>query len=227
VVLNRAFAKILAALSAEKVQSLVVGAYAMAAHGVPRATGDIDIFIRPSATNGRRVLRALARFGAPRFDLTLADLSREGTVFQLGVPPGRIDLLTSIVGIIFDEPGETRVIAVVSGVEIPVLGRDALVRNKRGAIFVDRRNGSTFVCWISARVARRRRAGSARSHGVHEESGQAHWKLVWEARVLRGEAGPWSTPPAFHPAARTLFYGATVAVRYAARARGSRHGHSR
>lgn len=75
---------------------------AMAAHGVPRATGDIDVWVRPSRDNAPRVLLALQRFGAPLFDLTAADLARRGTVFQLGVPPRRIDILTSIDGMTFD-----------------------------------------------------------------------------------------------------------------------------
>ena len=131
--LNRDFAEMLAALSAERVEFLVVGAYAMAAHGLPRATGDIDIWVRPSQENGHRVLRALDRFGAPRFDLTLADLSHEGTVFQLGVPPRRIDILTSIDGVDFDTAWKTRTVGIVDTVEIPVLDRAALLRNKRAA----------------------------------------------------------------------------------------------
>ena len=131
--LNRDFAEMLVALSAERVQFLVVGAYAMAAHGLPRATGDIDIWVRPSQVNARRVLRALDRFGAPRFDLTLADLSREGTVFQLGLPPRRIDILTSIDGIEFATAWKTRTVGVVEHVTIPILDRAALIRNKRAA----------------------------------------------------------------------------------------------
>ena len=101
--LNPDFAEMLRALSAEGVEYLLVGAYAMAAHGVPRATGDIDIWVRPSPENANRVLRALARFGAPLSDLTATDLQRDGTVFQLGVPPRRIDLLTSIDGVTFED----------------------------------------------------------------------------------------------------------------------------
>ena len=99
--LNPDFAEMLVALSAEGVEYLLVGAYAMAAHGVPRATGDIDIWVRPTPENAERVLRAPGRFGAPLFDLTAADLARKGTVFQLRVPPRRIDILTSIDGVTF------------------------------------------------------------------------------------------------------------------------------
>lgn len=100
--LNPDFAEMLRTLSDEGVEFLLVGAYAMAAHGVPRATGDIDVWVKPSRDNAERVLRALGRFGAPLFDLSAADLARVGTVFQLGVPPRRIDLLTSIDGVVFE-----------------------------------------------------------------------------------------------------------------------------
>lgn len=123
----------LRALSAEGVEYLVVGAYAMAAHGVPRATGDIDVWVRSSPANAERVLRALHRFGAPLFDLTVADLTREGTVFQLGLPPRRIDLLTSIDGVTFEDAWPERVTSRFGDLEVTVIGREALVRNKRAA----------------------------------------------------------------------------------------------
>src|SRR5438105_11811131 len=101
--LNPDFDEMLSVLSAEGVQFLVVGAYALAAHGLPRATGDIDIWVRPTAENAERVLQALQVFGAPLFDLQPADLVRHDTVFQLGVPPARIDILTGISGVRFEE----------------------------------------------------------------------------------------------------------------------------
>lgn len=131
--LNPDFAEMLRALSAAGVEYLVVGAYAMAAHGVPRATGDIDIWVRPNRDNAQRVLHALARFGALLFDLTAADLSRSGTVFQLGVPPRRIDILTSIDGVRFETAWPRRVTAHLGDVEVTVIHRDDLVRNKRAA----------------------------------------------------------------------------------------------
>ena len=131
--LNPDFAEMLRALSAEGADYLLVGAYAMAAHGVPRATGDIDIWVQPSPANAERVLRALRRFGAPLFDLTASDLARDGTVFQLGVPPRRIDLLTSIDGVTFDEAWPDRIVARLGDLKVVVIGRDALVRNKRAA----------------------------------------------------------------------------------------------
>lgn len=131
--LNPDFAEMLRALSAAGAEYLLVGAYAMAAHGVPRATGDIDLWVRPSRENARRVLLALQRFGAPLFDLTAADLARPGTVFQLGVPPRRIDILTSIDGVTFATAWPRRIAARLGDVEVPVIGREDLVRNKRSA----------------------------------------------------------------------------------------------
>jgi hypothetical protein len=128
--LNRDFAEMLAALSAAGVELLVVGAYAMAAHGWPRATGDIDIWVRPSPDNATRVLDALHAFGAPLFDLTLDDLVREDTVLQLGVPPGRIDILTGISGVTFATAWASRMIARVEGTDVPVIGFDELLLNK-------------------------------------------------------------------------------------------------
>lgn len=131
--LNPDFAEMLRALSVEGVEYLLVGAYAMAAHGVPRATGDIDIWVRPSRENADAVLRALARFGAPLFDLTATDLARDGTVFQLGVQPRRIDILTSIDGVTFEDAWGGRMTSRLGDVDVTVIGREALVCNKRAA----------------------------------------------------------------------------------------------
>jgi len=101
--LNPDFRDILSAFSDADVDYLVVGAYAMAAHDLPRATGDIDLWVRASAGNARRVLRALAAFGAPLDGVTAEDFSGPDVVFHIGLPPRRIDLLTSVDGVTFDE----------------------------------------------------------------------------------------------------------------------------
>jgi len=121
----------LSALSEESVEYLLVGAYALAVHGHPRATGDIDIWVRPTPENAGRVLRAVARFGAPLRDLSAADLSTPGTVFQIGVPPRRIDLMTSIDAVEFDAAWTGRLQARVGDRDVPVIGKSDLVRNKR------------------------------------------------------------------------------------------------
>lgn len=121
----------LAALSAAGADYLVVGAHALAAHGVPRATGDLDLWVRPTRENAGRVWRALESFGAPLHELTVEDLCRPDVVFQIGVVPRRIDLLTSITGVSFDEAWENRTAVEIEEIEVPVLGRSELVRNKR------------------------------------------------------------------------------------------------
>jgi len=131
--LNRDFHEMLSALNDASAEYVVVGAYALAAHGHPRATGDIDIFVRPSPENAERVLAAIIAFGAPRFGLSVTDLSVEGTVFQIGVPPGRIDILTAIEGVSFDEAMASHFSRIVDGLLLPILGRDALLKNKRAA----------------------------------------------------------------------------------------------
>jgi hypothetical protein len=129
--MNPDFSDMLSALSAEGVEYLLIGAYAMAVHGVPRATGDIDVWVRPSRDNADRVLRALARFGAPLGSLRAVDLTGEGTVFQIGVAPNRVDVMTGIDGVSFDEAWSRRETRTIGGLKVEVIGRDDLVRNKR------------------------------------------------------------------------------------------------
>lgn len=128
--MHRDFNEILSALSAENAEFLVVGAYAVAAHGIPRATGDIDIWVRPTSENARRVMRALKRFGAALLDLTEQDLTEPDTVFQMGVPPSRIDIMTGVSGVDFGEAWPTRVTVAIEGLTVPVIGRECLLRNK-------------------------------------------------------------------------------------------------
>jgi len=133
--LNQDFLDLLGALVQAGARFLVVGAHAMAVHGVPRATGDLDVWIARDAENANRVLAALARFGAPLAALGVSrdDLMREDEVLQVGLPPRRIDVLTSISGVAFDEAWPDRVTRAIGGLEIPFLGRAALVRNKRAS----------------------------------------------------------------------------------------------
>lgn len=129
--LNEDYRDVLSAFSEEGVSFLLVDAFAMAAHEHPRATGDIDLWVRPTAENARRVLAALANFGAPLHNLTAQDLRRPDTVFQIGVTPRRIDILTSIDGVDFEEAWTGRLVVSVSGMEVPVIGREHLIQNKR------------------------------------------------------------------------------------------------
>jgi hypothetical protein len=121
----------LSALSDERADFLLVGAYAVAAHGVPRATADLDIWVRPSDANAERVERALARFGAPGSAIRRADLLSPDVVIQIGVEPRRIDLLTSIDAVDFEDAWAHRVDVEVDGLRIPVIGRRHLILNKK------------------------------------------------------------------------------------------------
>ncbi len=107
--MNPDYKDILSAFSAEGVEYLLVGAYALAVHGIPRATGDIDILVRPHPDNAVKVWRALKTFGAPLSQITEKELSTPGLVFQFGVAPRRIDLLTSIDGVGFEEAWDGRI----------------------------------------------------------------------------------------------------------------------
>ncbi len=131
--LNEDYKDMLRALSEEKVRFLLVGAYAMAAHGFPRATLDIDIWVEPSPENAEAVLRALRRFGAPVHDLTRADLERQGLVFQIGVAPRRIDLITSASGLQFSQCYERSIVVDIDGIECRLPSIDDLIRNKRAS----------------------------------------------------------------------------------------------
>ncbi len=131
--MNRDFVEMLSALSAAGVEFLIVGAHALAAHGLPRATGDLDIWIKRSAENAERVLAALRVFGAPLHDLTRDDLLRPDTVFQIGVVPCRIDILTTISGIEFDDAWPGRLPLALEDLSVACIGRDDLLANKRAA----------------------------------------------------------------------------------------------
>jgi hypothetical protein len=121
----------LSAFNAHGVDYLVVGAHALAAHGRVRATGDLDVWVRPEVGNAKRVINALRSFGAPLQDLVEADLVRPGTVFQIGVAPLRIDVLSSIDGVTFDEAWAARMTAKFVDQTVPVLSVKHLITNKR------------------------------------------------------------------------------------------------
>jgi hypothetical protein len=129
--MNPDFVDLLRAFAAADVRFLVVGAYALAFHGRPRATGDLDVWVEASAENAPRVMRALAAFGAPLLDLTEVDFAREGIVYQIGLPPGRIDILTQLTGLTFDEAWPDRARGRFGDVDVDFIGRDAFIRNKK------------------------------------------------------------------------------------------------
>ena len=123
----------LSMLSAAGAEYLVVGAHALAAYGHVRATGDLDIWVRPTPENAERVWAAVTKFGAPHRDISVADFYTPDTVFQIGVAPNRIDLLTSISGVEFDSAWKCRTPASVNDVSFFVIGRHELLQNKRAS----------------------------------------------------------------------------------------------
>lgn len=129
--MSRDFRDLLSEFNAHSVEYLIVGAHALAAHGHVRATKDLDVWVRPTAENATRVLEALGEFGAPLADLTVEDLTMPGVVFQIGVEPLRIDVLTSISGVAFDDAWKSRLSTNLLGVAVSALSREDLIRNKR------------------------------------------------------------------------------------------------
>jgi hypothetical protein len=148
--LNSDFRDILSAFYEEKVKFMLVGAYALAAHGLPRATGDIDLWIDCSEENSSRVWRALQRFGAPLVDVTQSDLKKAGTVIQLGVTPRRIDILTEITGVQFAEAEGEQLILEIEGIQVPVIGRSHLIRRIRNKTAVGRPQDQAGVARLEA-----------------------------------------------------------------------------
>ena len=128
--LNPHFKDMLSALNDAGVDYLVVGAYAMAAHGCPRATGDIDLWVRSTPENARRVWQALLAFGAPTSQIIVDDFSTEGVVYQIGVAPHRVDILTSVTGVRFEEAWPSRMTVDLDELTVNVIGRDELLQNK-------------------------------------------------------------------------------------------------
>ena len=129
--LNPDYRDMLSAFADAEVDYLVIGAYAMAAHGHPRATGDIDLWVRSTSTNANRVLEALSAFGAPLAEVDREDLQTPDTVFQIGVSPRRIDILTTIEGVDFEEAWSERMTIEIEGLTVPIISREHLIANKR------------------------------------------------------------------------------------------------
>jgi len=128
--LNEDYKEILQLLSEEGAKYIIVGAYALAAHGFPRATGDIDIWVKPDIDNAKKVIKVLKRFGCPLYDLTIDDLITKGSIFQIGVAPRRIDIITAIDGVEFDEAWSDYITITIEDIKIPILSLDKLIKNK-------------------------------------------------------------------------------------------------
>jgi hypothetical protein len=131
--LNEDYRDMLRSLAEERVKFLLVGAYALAAHGYPRATMDIDIWVKPSPENADAVLRALQRFGTPLQNLTRQDLQTDGAIFQIGVAPRRIDIITTLSGLEFEEAFAHSLAVNLEGIEVHIPSLADLIRNKRAS----------------------------------------------------------------------------------------------
>lgn len=129
--MNPDFVDLLRAFAARDVRFLLVGAYALALHGRPRATGDLDVWVDATPENAARVMAALTEFGAPMDQIAESDFARPGIVYQIGVAPGRIDILTQLTGLAFADAWPNRVQHAFGDVECNVIGRDDFLRNKR------------------------------------------------------------------------------------------------
>lgn len=128
------FLDLISAFNAERVEYLVVGAHALAAHGLPRATGDIDLWVNSTSANAARIVKALTVFGMSGLGLTAEDFCVADQVIQLGVEPVRIDILTSISGFSrFSDVHDRRLNVILEGVKLPILSREDLIVSKRAA----------------------------------------------------------------------------------------------
>lgn len=128
--LNKDLREFVELLNSNRVEYLIVGAFAVAYHGFPRYTGDLDILVRPNRENARRIMEVLSQFGFGKLGIEIEDLETPGKVVQLGIPPNRIDLITALSGLSFEEAWASREAAYLDGVLVEFIGRTALIRNK-------------------------------------------------------------------------------------------------
>jgi len=131
--LNEDYRDMLRILCDNEVRFLIVGAYAMGAHGYPHGTGDIAIWVDPSADNATKVHRSILQFGAPGEQIVEHTFTDRNVVFQIGVAPRRIDILTIISGVEFDKAYRDRTTIVIDDIPAPFLSREHLIRSKRAA----------------------------------------------------------------------------------------------
>ena len=128
--LNQDYKEMLSLLLDNKVEFILVGAYALAAHGFPRATADIDILVKPSSANASILYKTLERFGTPLESISKDDFAHPGIVLQIGVAPRRIDIITKIDGLTYDEASKGKEIIEIESLSIPVISKQNLIINK-------------------------------------------------------------------------------------------------
>jgi hypothetical protein len=125
------FKELLELFNAHKVEYIIVGGHALAFHGAPRYTGDIDLFVKPDTENARRILAALGDFGFGSLDLSQEDLATEGNIIQLGVPPVRVDIIMSLSGVTWEQADSGKVAGRYGQTPVNFLGRNEFIANKR------------------------------------------------------------------------------------------------
>jgi len=118
-------------LNEHEVEFIIVGGYALAFHGVPRFTGDIDVFVKADIENAKRIMNALAAFGFGSLDLTIDDFKDQNKVIQLGLPPVRIDIITSLSGVTWEEVDASKESGLFGDISVPYIGKKELIINKR------------------------------------------------------------------------------------------------
>ena len=128
--LSKDLQEFVALLNSNGVEYVIVGAFAVGFHGYYRNTADLDVLVRPTAENSTRLVRVLSQFGFDSMGVTAADLQAPDSVIQLGVQPNRIDMLTTISGVSFDEAWASRCDADLDGIPTHFIGREELIRNK-------------------------------------------------------------------------------------------------
>ena len=133
VTIPKDFREFIELLNAHEVDYVVVGGYAVAFHGAPRFTGDIDIFVAPTEANPDRIVAALVDFGFSRDDLHPEDFRKPDMVVQFGIPPLRIDVLTTIDGLLWDEIAPHVIVGRLDELSVRFIGLDELVRNKKAS----------------------------------------------------------------------------------------------
>lgn len=129
--LNQDYKDMLQSLSDLDVKFIVVGAYALAVHGYPRATGDIDIFVEVSPENSKKIYQALKVFGAPTYEIDEESFNETGVIYQIGVVPRRIDLMTKIDGVEFAAAWANKKVLEIEGIQVAVLSKSDLLKNKK------------------------------------------------------------------------------------------------
>ena len=127
------FREFLALLNAHEVKFIIVGDYALAFHGAPRFTGDIDVFVKPDHENAKRIIKVLTDFGFCSLNLTIHDFQDQNKIIQLGLPPVRIDIITSISGVTWEEADSSKEPGLFGDLPVSYIGKKQFITNKRAS----------------------------------------------------------------------------------------------